>query len=97
MDSQGTLLGWAFGKPGHQHQPGYLDQLKAESLRSVTEEAAFKGVDVDAGSESFAVSHRPAFPSTSEDAEEMLVVRCRVTVTGPGADKLHGEGPMNGL
>jgi hypothetical protein len=31
-----------------------------------------------------------------DHAPGKLVVRCTVHVEGPGADKLHAEGPMNG-
>ncbi len=44
--------------------------------------------------------HRPSAPNDTlvelDHAPGKLVVRCTVHVEGPGAGKLHAEGPMNG-
>lgn len=96
MENTGTLFGWAFGDPARVDEDKYLTGLENEALENARATAKAKGVTVVGGSEVFtALSARDSLVEL-DHAPGKLVVRCTVHVTGPGAEKLHAEGPMNG-
>ena len=96
MENTGTLFGWAFGDPARQREGSYLAGLQKEALNNATETARAKGVAVVAGSEIFTALSAEDTLVELDHAPGKLVVRCTVHVEGPGAGKLHAEGPMNG-
>lgn len=70
--------------------------LQKEALNNATETARAKGVAVVEGSEVFTALSAEDTLVELDHAPGKLVVRCTVHVEGPGAGKLHAEGPMNG-
>jgi hypothetical protein len=92
----GTLFGWAFGDPARENDGAYMSGLEKESLENATETAKARGVTVVAGSEVFTSLSAHDSLVELDNAPGKLVVRCTVHVEGPGAGKLHAEGPMNG-
>lgn len=96
MDNTGTLFGWAFGDPARDGDGAYLTGLEQDALENARATAEAKGVTVVAGSEVFTALSADDTLVELEHAPGKLVVRCTVHVEGPGAAKLHAEGPMNG-
>ena len=96
METTGTLFGWAFGDTAREGDKAYVDGLRREALGNARRTAEAKGVAVEAGSEVFTVLNGDETLVELDTAAGRLVVRCTVHVTGPGADRLHAEGPMNG-
>jgi hypothetical protein len=96
MENTGTLFGWAFGDPARDEEAGYLAGLEKEALENATATAKAKGVSVVPGSEVFTTLSANDSLVELDHAPGKLVVRCTVHVEGPGAEKLHAEGPMNG-
>lgn len=97
MTESGRLFGWAFGDVSRADEPGYLDELKAESLRNAQEDAEGKGVEVEADSAVFTVvTEGETLVELGEAGHNRLIVRCTVDLTGPGAERIRAEGPMNG-
>ena len=96
MDNTGTLFGWAFGDPARQDDESYLAGLEKEALENATATAKAKGVTVVKGSEVFTALSAHDSLVELVHAPGKLVVRCTVHVEGPGAGKMHAEGPMNG-
>ena len=96
MENTGTLFGWAFGDPARQDDESYLAGLEKEALDNATATAKAKGVTVVEGSEVFTALSAHDSLVELEHAPGKLVVRCTVHVEGPGAGKMHAEGPMNG-
>jgi hypothetical protein len=96
MENTGTLFGWAFGDAAREAESGYLEQLQHEAFENARRTAEARGFTVLAGSEAFAVLNARETLVEVDTAPNSLVVRCTVTVEGPGAEKLHAEGPMNG-
>ncbi|HAG60097.1 MAG TPA: hypothetical protein DIT15_11795 [Arthrobacter bacterium] len=96
METTGTLFGWAFGDTAREGDKAYVDGLRREALGNARRTAEAKGVAVEAGSEVFTVLNGDETLVELDTALGRLVVRCTVHVTGPGADRLHAEGPMNG-
>jgi hypothetical protein len=96
MTGKGTLFGWAFGDIDRADEPGYLEGLREQALQNARQDADRRGVQAVDGSESFTVlRHGHALPGVGEPPQG-LMVRCTVELTGPGAEDIHGEGPMNG-
>ena len=96
MENTGSLFGWSFGDPAREDEPGYLAGLEKEALQNATATAKAKGVSVVPGSEVFTALSANDSLVELDHAPGKLVVRCTVHVEGPGAGKLHAEGPMNG-
>lgn len=96
MENSGTLFGWAFGDTAREGDKAYVDGLRRQALENARRTAEAKGVAVEAGSEVFTVLNGDESLVELDNAPGRLVVRCTIHVTGPGADKLHAEGPMNG-
>jgi hypothetical protein len=92
----GTLFGWAFGDPARENDGGYMAGLEREALDNATQTAKARGVTVVEGSEVFTSLSANDSLVELDHAPGKLVVRCTVHVEGPGAGKLHAEGPMNG-
>ena len=96
MENTGTLFGWAFGDPARQDDESYLAGLEKEALENATATAKAKGVTVVKGSAVFTALSAHDSLVELDHAPGKLVVRCTVHVEGPGAGKMHAEGPMNG-
>jgi hypothetical protein len=96
MNETGQLFGWAFGDSSKVDEPGYLDALRGSALANAKQDAASRGFDVEAGTESYAVIEQGEALVDVETAPGGLVVRCTVTLVGPGAGDIKPEGPMNG-
>lgn len=96
MENTGTLFGWAFGDPARQDDDTYMAALEKEALGNATATAKAKGVTVVLGSEVFTALSANDSLVELDHAPGKLVVRCTVHVEGPGAGKMHAEGPMNG-
>jgi len=96
METTGTLFGWAFGDSAREGDDKYLEELQREALDNARQTAEAKGLAVEAGSEVFTVLSANHTLVELDTAPDTLVVRCTVHVVGPGAGKLHAEGPMNG-
>ncbi|WP_432244942.1 hypothetical protein ACRB8A_14550 [Arthrobacter sp. G.S.26] len=96
METTGTLFGWAFGDSGRHSDNAYVGGLQGEALANARQTAKAKGVAVVPGSEVFTVLSGDDSLVELDNAPGKLVVRCTVHVEGPGAEKLHAEGPMNG-
>ena len=96
MENTGTLFGWAFGDPARQGDESYMAGLEKEAMANATATAKAKGVTVVEGSEVFTALSAHDSLVELDHAPGKLVVRCTVHVEGPGAGKLHAEGPMNG-
>lgn len=96
MDETGHLFGWAFGDTSQADAPGYLQALQVSALENARQDAASRGFEVQAGTEHYAVVEQGETLVDIGAAPGGLVVRCTVTVTGPGAARIHPEGPMNG-
>ncbi len=92
----GTLFGWAFGDPSRENDGGYVSGLEKEAFNNAAATARAKGVTVVDGSEVFTVLSAHDSLVELDHAPGKLVVRCTVHVEGPGAGKMHAEGPMNG-
>jgi len=92
----GTLFGWAFGDPAREDDGTYIAGLEKEALENARATAEAKGVAVVNGSEVFTSLSANDSLVELDHAPGKLVVRCTVHVEGPGAGKLHAEGPMNG-
>ncbi|MCU1572883.1 MAG: hypothetical protein JWO93_965 [Micrococcaceae bacterium] len=96
MTGKGTLFGWAFGDIHRADEDGYLNTLRDQALQNARQDAHRRGVQVVEGSESFMeLRHGHALPGVGEPPQG-LMVRCTVELTGPGAENISGEGPMNG-
>jgi hypothetical protein len=96
MTETGHLFGWAFGDRSRAHEPGYLDSLQDAALANAKQDAASRGFDVEAGTETYAVIEQGETLVEVDSAPGGLIVRCTVTIVGPGAGRIHPEGPMNG-
>jgi hypothetical protein len=96
MKESGQLFGWSFGDRTRADEAGYLDSLRKAALANAKQEAASRGYDVEDGTETYAVVEQGGTLIEVESAPGGLVVRCTVTVLGPGAGDVHPEGPMNG-
>ncbi|NKX51212.1 hypothetical protein HER39_11680 [Arthrobacter deserti] len=97
MTRKSTLFGWAFGDPGREGDTAYVDQLKDAALRNAADDAATKGLQVLADTAVYTlVTEADTLIDGGETGHGKLVVRCTVNVTGPGAENVDAEGPMNG-
>lgn len=96
METTGTLFGWAFGDSAREGDGKYVEELQREALDNARQTAEAKGLTVESGSEIFTVLKANDTLVELDTAPDTLVVRCTVHVEGPGAGKLHAEGPMNG-
>ena len=96
MEATGTLFGWAFGDSSRKGDTKYVQELQRAALDNARQTAEAKGLKVEAGSEVFTVLSAKDSLVELDTAPDTLVVRCTVHVEGPGAGKLHAEGPMNG-
>ncbi|MET3720958.1 MULTISPECIES: hypothetical protein [unclassified Arthrobacter] len=92
----GTLFGWAFGDPVRENDGGDLAGLEREASENARATAQAKGVAVVSGSEVLSALSADDSLAELDHAPGKLVVRCTIHVEGPGAGKLHAEGPMNG-
>jgi hypothetical protein len=96
METKGTLFGWAFGDASRENDPDYLDSLRREALENAKQDAALKHVMVEPGTETYTVLAPGETLVDLDAAPRNLVVRCTVKLVGPGSEKFHAEGPMNG-
>lgn len=96
MNETGQLFGWSFGDRSRAHEPGYLDSLRQAALANAKQDAASRGFEVEAGTETYAVIEQGETLVEVDSAPGGLIVRCTVTLVGPGAGEIHAEGPMNG-
>jgi hypothetical protein len=97
MKETGQLFGWSFGDKSRAHEPGYLDGLREAALANAKQDASSRGLEVEAGAETYAVIEQGETLAEVDSAPGGgLIVRCTVTVVGPGAGRIHPEGPMNG-
>ena len=97
MNGNNTIFGWAFGDSSRAEDDEYLAIIKDESLENARQDAARRGVQIDASTAVFTVvSEEDSLIDTGESARGRIAVRCTVHVEGPGAEKIHAEGPMNG-
>lgn len=96
MENTGTLFGWAFGDAAREDDGKYIEGLQREALDNARTTAEAKGLQVETGSEVFTFLNANDTLVEHDTAPDSLVVRCTVTVEGPGAGRLHAEGPMNG-
>ena len=74
----------------------YLDELRSDALANATKDAASRGFDVEAGTETYTVINPHDTLADLSTTPDQLIVRCTVKLVGPGAEKIHAEGPMNG-
>ena len=95
-NGSGTLFGWAFGDVSRSGDEQYLDDLRREALANASQDAKSRGFDVEDGTESYTVINPADTLADVHTAPDRLIVRCTVKLTGPGADQVHAEGPMNG-
>jgi hypothetical protein len=96
MGTTGTLFGWAFGDASREDDEAYVDSLRREALENAKQDAASKKVSVEPGSETYTVLAPGETLVDIHTAPNSLVVRCTVKLVGPGSEKFHAEGPMNG-
>ncbi|MET1066009.1 MAG: hypothetical protein ABWX85_13730 [Arthrobacter sp.] len=96
MKQTGQLFGWSFGDKSRAGEPGYVDSLRKAALANAEQDAASRGFDVEAGGETYAVVEQGETLVEVDSAPGGLIVRCTVTIVGPGAGAFHAEGPMNG-
>jgi len=96
MTETGQLFGWSFGDKSRADEPGYLEVLREAALANAKQDAAARGLDVEAGAETYTMIEQGETLAEVDSAPGGLIVRCTVTVTGPGAGRIHPEGPMNG-
>jgi len=97
MTEASTVFGWAFGEPGRETDPAYQQDLRESALENALQEAARKGVEADAATAVYTVvDDDGSLIDHGESGRGRMVVRCTVQVSGPGAGRLHAEGPMNG-
>lgn len=96
MNGSGTLFGWAFGDLSRSGDEAYLDELRRDALANATQDATSRGFGVEEGTEAYTVINPGETLADVHTAPDQLIVRCTVKLTGPGADKVHAEGPMNG-
>lgn len=96
MDERGQVFGWAFGEATRSGDVGYLARLEQQALDNAKRAASGKGLRVEAETAVYAHLSEGSTLVELDQAASGLVVRCTVAVTGPGASKVHGEGPMNG-
>jgi hypothetical protein len=96
MKENGQLFGWSFGDKSRADEPRYVDGLREAALANAKQDAASRGFDVEAGAETYAVIEQGETLAEVDSAPGGLIVRCTVTIVGPGASKMHPEGPMNG-
>ncbi len=96
MEETGQLFGWSFGDRTRIDEEGYLDTLREAALENARHDAASRGFEVEAGSETYTVIEEGGTLVEADTVPGGLVVRCTVTVVGIGAGALHAEGPMNG-
>jgi len=96
MNGTGTLFGWAFGDSARSGDQSYLDELRREALANASQDAKSRGFDVQQGTESYTVINPADTLADVHTAPDQLIVRCTVKLTGPGAENIHAEGPMNG-
>lgn len=92
----GTLFGWAFGDASREDDEPYVDTLRHEALENAQQAAASKNVSVEPGTETYTVLAPGETLVDFHTAPDSLVVRCTVKLVGPGSEKIHAEGPMNG-
>lgn len=92
----GNLFGWAFGDEARRGDTVYVQGLKERALDNARNTAAARGLDVIIRSAAYTVVRANDTLLELNNAPDSLIVRCTVNVTGPGAAKLHAEGPMNG-
>lgn len=92
----GSLFGWAFGDEARRGDSAYVQSLKEQALDNARRTAAARGLDVIVRSAAFTVVSAHDTLLELDNAPDSLIVRCTVKVVGPGAEKLHAEGPMNG-
>ena len=96
MDNTGTLFGWAFGDAAREDDGKYVEKLERAALDNARQTAEAKGLKVETGSEVFTILNAHETLVELDTAPDSLVVRATVHIKGPGAGKLHAEGPMNG-
>jgi hypothetical protein len=96
MNGTGTLFGWAFGDPARSGDESYVEELRREALANVSQDAKSRGFGVEEGTESYTVINPADTLADVHTAPDRLIVRCTVKLTGPGAENIHAEGPMNG-
>jgi hypothetical protein len=96
MNETGHLFGWAFGDKSKADAPGYLQTVQAAALENARQDAASRGFDVEPGTDHYAVIEQGETLIDVGAAPGGLIVRCTVTILGPGAAGVHPEGPMNG-
>lgn len=92
----GSLFGWAFGDEARRDDAAYVRGLKEQALDNARGVASSRGLDVLERSAAYTVVSAHDTVLELDNAPDSLIVRCTVKVTGPGAEKLHAEGPMNG-
>jgi hypothetical protein len=92
----GTIFGWAFGDAAREEDVQYVDTLRREALENAKQAAASKHVGVEPGTETYTVLAPGETLVEIDTAPDTLVVRCTVRLVGPGSEKIHAEGPMNG-
>jgi len=97
MADGSTVFGWAFGDPGREADEAYQQALRGSALENALQEASRKGVEADAATAAYTVvDDDGTLIDHGEAGRGRIVVRCTVQVSGPGAEKLRAEGPMNG-
>ncbi len=96
MNETGTLFGWAFGDSSRGDDEAYLDELRRDALANATKDAASRGFDVEAGTETYLVINPDHTLADLHTATDQVIIRCTVKLVGPGAADVHAEGPMNG-
>jgi hypothetical protein len=96
MENTGTLFGWAFGDAARKNDAKYVEELEHEALENARQTAEARGLAVKEGSVAFTLLNAHETLVELDTAPDSLVVRATVHVEGPGAAKLHAEGPMNG-
>ncbi|MEE2523951.1 hypothetical protein V1639_04435 [Pseudarthrobacter sp. J75] len=92
----GSLFGWAFGDEARRGDAAYVKELKDQALENARATASAKGVEILSRSAAYTVVCAHDTILELDNAPDSLIVRCTVKVVGPGAEKLHAEGPMNG-
>lgn len=96
METSGTLFGWAFGDASREDDDSYVGELRREAFENAKQEAASNNLTVEPGTETYTVLAPGETLVDTQMAANSLVVRCTVKLVGPGADRFHAEGPMNG-
>ncbi len=96
MEETGQLFGWSFGDRTRADEPGYLDALREAARANAKHDAASRGFEVEAGTETYTVIEQGGTLVEVDSVPGGLIVRCTVTLVGAGAEDIHAEGPMNG-